>query len=219
MDELLTKKTHTVVYVMQIPSQTDVFFPLFPGERQKQIANISNADVKAQKYHVWRLLCYALKKHTGVPAEQISFSLIGQKWTCAECNFSLSHTNGYVAVGLSALPVGVDVECVSPRFTPKLLERIACPSERDVFPSEDNIAALWTAKEAAFKQISDGTGAFIPSKLSVKGAGIGVYKIDSLVVAVATPNPVDLFFVNVDGDGNYFERSVSATKVDVFKQS
>lgn len=217
MDELLTKKTHTVVYVMQIPPQNDVM-PLFPDERQKQIANVSNADVKAQKYHVWRLLCYALQKYTNLPVEQISFRLTGQKWTCNACEFSLSHTNGYVAVALSALPVGVDVECVSPRFTPKLLERIACPSERDVFPSEDNIAALWTAKEAAFKQISDGTGAFIPSKLPVNGAGVGVYKIDNIVVAVATSNPVDLFFVHVDAGGNYSERSVSATTADVFKQ-
>lgn len=217
MDELLTKKTHTVVYVMQIPSQTDVL-PLYPDERQKQIANVSNTDVKAQKYHVWRLLCYALQKYTNLSAEQISFSLIGQKWTCNACEFSLSHTNGYVAVALSALPVGVDVECVSPRFTPRLLERIACSEERDVFPSEDNIAALWTAKEAAFKQISDGTGAFIPSKLPVKGADVSVYKIDNLVVAVATSNPVDLFFVHVDAGGNYSERSVSATTVDAFKQ-
>ena len=217
MEELLTKKTHTVVYVMQIPSQTDVFLPLFPDERQKQVANVSNADVKAQKYHAWRLLCYALQKYVGVPVEQIIFSVTGQKWTCAECNFSLSHTNGYVAVGLSTLPVGVDVECVSPRFTPKLLERIACSEERDVFPSEGNIAALWTAKEAAFKQISDGTCAFIPSKLPVNGADVSVYKIDSLVVSVATPSPIDLFFVHSDSNGNYLERSVSATKVDVFK--
>ncbi len=61
--------------------------------------------------------------------------------------FSISHSNGLVAVVIADEPIGIDLECSSNRkVSERVLNRILHANER-----EEDVLVLWTKKEAAFK--------------------------------------------------------------------
>lgn len=76
--------------------------------------------------------------------------------------FSLSHTTGAVLVGLSAYPVGVDVERIpAPEVVAALLDELH-PDERahlEALPVDERVAGfaqLWVRKEAYLKALGTG---------------------------------------------------------------
>lgn len=91
-------------------------------------------------------------------------------------HFSLSHTQGLVAVAVAADPVGIDVEVVTPRFDAAELAGVALTgTERarfDTLPAEVKVAAMlrtWTRKEALLK--ADGRGLSVsPDRVGVAAA-------------------------------------------------
>lgn len=62
-----------------------------------------------------------------------------------DVHFSLSHTPGGVLVGLSALPLGVDLERIRP-VHPRLLARTGCADAEDFMAS-------WVRREARAKRL------------------------------------------------------------------
>ena len=68
--------------------------------------------------------------------------------------FSLSHCRGMVCAGLSAVPLGVDVQPARP-YSQRLARRICTPEELawlEGSPQKDrDLMALWTWKEAVMK--------------------------------------------------------------------
>ena len=74
-------------------------------------------------------------------------------------SFSISHSDGAVAVLISsrAIPVGVDLEPIR-ALSPRLAEAIASPSERESLLRPDGAIGLWVRKEAAAK--ASGGGVF-----------------------------------------------------------
>ena len=146
------------IYVRKFPFETETD-GVKNAERQREIDGCTNEQVKAQKYYVWKLLEYALKRTFGLNIDKIELKKDGNKWTCKECYFSLSHSENVVAVAISRTPVGVDIEKLDGgRFLNLPQEKLLTEREQmlvNAMPTDEKgeyINALWTVKEAAFKK-------------------------------------------------------------------
>ncbi len=175
-----TERRIADVYVAKIPDETGKEM-LFPMERQNEVLACGNEKVRRQKYYAWKLLEYALRETFGYEMKTLSFCKgRNGKWTSPSCYFSISHSNGVVAVAVASAPIGVDVEKIAPEkaeFLQKVLtekEReklalISCKEERAEYLFE-----LWTKKESIFKKVGD--GAFRPSKIVVTEHSVATKK-------------------------------------------
>ena len=158
------------VYCAAIPF-SEQLMPIYSELRAAEISAARNPKVREQKFYVWQLLGYALKDFMGIDIKNISFSHEKDgKWTCGECFFSLSHTDGFVAVIVSCFPCGVDIEIFSPeKFKNSLAKKILTQAEYYEYLKLDDIekneyaAFKWTQKESIFKMV--GAGTFVPKNI------------------------------------------------------
>lgn len=163
MTEELRNRFRTVplvhVYVAKFP------FPvereeILPKERAEEIEGCSNAGVRSQKYYSWKLLESALERSLGLSMDKLNFTRTESgKWECDGCHFSLSHSGSLVCVAVSRKRIGVDIEKLDEgRFTEALTAKIATVCEKSTLDALEEGArgrtlnALWTKKEAIFKQ-------------------------------------------------------------------
>ncbi len=158
------------VYYMQIP-EGDSFCELYPKERMNEISSVRNNRLKREKYHVWKLLEYAVKRSFGREMSELNFTKSPYgKWECDGLCFSLSHTDGAVAVAVSGADVGVDIEKVS-RRPMRVAKKVFCESEKTELSALCDDDALeyatriWTAKESVFKTQNE--RAFSPQNICV----------------------------------------------------
>ncbi|MBQ4269913.1 MAG: lecithin retinol acyltransferase family protein [Clostridia bacterium] len=145
------------IYVRKFPFETETD-GVSNNLRKREIDGCANEQVKAQKYYVWKLLEYALKRSFGLEIDKIELKKDGTKWTCKECCFSLSHSGNVAAVAISRTPVGVDIEKKdTARFLAFSPEKLMTEAEQNRAKTLEGaekgsyINALWTVKEAAFK--------------------------------------------------------------------
>ena len=171
--------------------------PVSPAIRQQMIEQCANLLHKQQRYCVWQLLDYALRKRCGKGVDAFDFSVDDNgKWnTDCGVSFSLSHSGNVVAVALSDTPVGIDVEAVDvKRFNARLAQRILTENERAIYNNVTRVeqphllAEFWTKKESLFKR--DGGKAFAPSAIdtttnSVSSTNI-TFNDKIIVVSIAT---------------------------------
>lgn len=162
------------VYVAAIPDNCD-FETVFPPARRQEIASCSNLAVKRQKYAVWKLLEYALKRTFGYDIRKLTFVKGDNgKWTSSACEFSLSHSNNAVAVALSRRSVGVDIEAVA-AVRDELSARILTEAELATYSAlsadkQEYLSRKWTEKESLFKKFNEKN--FCPSKIDVSGQNL-----------------------------------------------
>ncbi len=153
------------VYYAIIPEKVKIS-SVYPKERNAEILSCSNERVKAEKYFVWRLLEYAVKKSLGLKIKKQKFEKLDTgKWICENFCFSLSHSDGIAAVALSAKAVGVDVERIKDSDF-KVAKKVFSELEFEVFNKLDEAQRAdffikkWTQKESTFKKSEE--KAFIP---------------------------------------------------------
>ncbi|MBQ7339953.1 MAG: hypothetical protein IJW43_03755 [Clostridia bacterium] len=120
-------------------------------DRLKYVNRISDARRKYQSYFATKLLEYALKDN-GVDFT-CGFSCENGKWKLLSglINFSISHSNNLVCVGVSKSVIGVDVEKIDEKIL--LLEK-KYPINKSFSNREEKILEylkFWTEKEARFK--------------------------------------------------------------------
>lgn len=167
------------VYVAQIPEACD-FKEVLPVARREEIAECSNESVKRQKYAVWKLFEYGLKRTFGYAIDKLELTRgANGKWQCNACEFSLSHSGNVVAVALSRKPVGVDIEGVY-AVKAELAKKILTEEELATYSAltgnrEEYLSRKWTEKESLFKR--SGGKAFQPSKIAVLGQSLKTEKI------------------------------------------
>lgn len=191
----IMEKMPVFVYLSQLntePSQ------IFPPAREEEIASCSNERVRLQKTAVWHVLQLGLQHACGLDIRDAAVQKTAcGKWESAKCCFSLSHTDRGVAVAVSEKAVGVDREDLpNPKLTPALFERIASRAERarcgDV-PTETEIAALWTKKEALFKR--DGGSVFLPQRIDTAGENCVTFACGGAVVSAAGDGELRVFML------------------------
>ncbi len=160
------------VYVAPMVQELS-YRPLYPPKRQAEIESVSNERVKAEKYCVWRLLEYAIKRSFGKDITSIEFKRTKEgKWTAKELYFSLSHSHGMVAAAVSRRPVGIDIEALSSLKNTAIYKKILTPDECLEYEklSDDEktrfLIHAWTKKESNFKCF--GEKHFLPAKITPK---------------------------------------------------
>ncbi|MEV1026098.1 4'-phosphopantetheinyl transferase superfamily protein [Streptomyces sp. NPDC050264] len=80
----------------------------------------------------------------------------------APVHFSLSHSNGMALIGVSTVPIGVDVEKVPTAETARVCTPALHPDEQEELAGESagvvEFGQLWTRKEAYLKGLGTGLG-------------------------------------------------------------
>ncbi|MBQ7408395.1 MAG: 4'-phosphopantetheinyl transferase superfamily protein, partial [Clostridia bacterium] len=152
------------VYVCPIFEREIDLSCVYPTERANQISECSNKKVRLEKYLVWKLLEYALEHTFGKKITDVKFKKEPTgKWTCNFCEFSLSHTDGAVAVAISRKAVGVDIEGLKKLKSQTVFDRILSEDEKKLLANSSNeqkerlFYEFWTKKESAFKQLNKNT--------------------------------------------------------------
>ncbi len=162
------KTEFTHVYYAEIPQEIKIG-KVYPESRDEEIKSCKSEKTRAEKYFVWRLLEYAVKKSLGLDFKALNFTKTEYgKWVTEGFYFSLSHSEGLAAVAVSSSPVGVDIEAVKERNYERLEKRAFSPEERRSFyllPEEERgekFTLLWAKKESVFKMRN--LPEFIPSE-------------------------------------------------------
>lgn len=142
---------------------------VLPAERAEDIASCTDEKIRAQKYYVWKLFERALNAVYGVDigTVPITHETCG-RWKAEGVEFSLTHSGDIVAVVLSSVPVGIDVElCDKERFSGAFAKKILTSKEKKKIGKRTDISGicnlLWTKKEAIFK--TKGASVFRPKKI------------------------------------------------------
>ena len=152
------KKFKSDVYFSVIPD-IDCYGEVYPSEKNEEILSVNNQRVKAEKYWAWKTLEYALFRTFGYKIANLDISKQNNgKWICKDCCFSISHSNGVVAVALSKEEIGIDIESVeniANKFCDKdvfekFLKRTL--NKKDTKPKGFlEFTKLWTKKESIYK--------------------------------------------------------------------
>ena len=188
------------VYVAKLPKES-FSEPLLCIERQKEVDGISNEKAQREKYYVWRLLEYAIKNSLGADASRLCFTKgKNRKWSCEGFEFSLSHSGDALAVAISDMAVGIDVEKIRVRNAERMAEYMLTQSERgeyDLVPDterEEWLIRKWCQKEASFKLFGGET--YKPSSIELDGIFLDSRRLElaneRYVLAVATDKKEDI---------------------------
>lgn len=161
------------VYTAKIPDEKLCLDAVYPEQRKNEILECSNQKVRKEKYYAWELLKYALSRTFGYKIQNLQFDKDKNgKWSVKECFFSISHSNGIVAVALSRSAVGVDVEAIN-KQKQRVLEKVLTRKERKAFDKVCEseratwLTQKWTEKESIFKAGKEAK--FRPSKTQTNG--------------------------------------------------
>ena len=151
--------------------------------RREEIAKISNERVKREKYCAWKLLCHALKNSFGLEAEKLDFiKLDCGAWAVEGAEISISHSDDAIAVAVSTVPVGIDIERVHKPHSNRMAEFIMNERELEIFNSlpdeakEERLIEIWTTKEAIFK--TKKAPAFLPKETDIESYPITTIKFN-----------------------------------------
>lgn len=182
------------VYISALPSCEPTGI-LVPKERDDEVRAAGSETVRREKYFVWRLLESALWSSLGVTLDEAGlYKSASGKWMSRVCEISLTHSKGLIAVAISSMPVGIDVEqMIEPRAR-RFAERILTDAEfvryNMLGDNEQNVylTECWTRKEAVFKM--ENSDAFIPNAYESENGNTACRRLEhggkEYVLAVAS---------------------------------
>ena len=134
-----------------------------PARREQVLNRTLEESRRATVLGEW-MVKTTLADRCGVPLEKIKLFRTPKGKPYAEdlpLQFSISHTDGWVAVAFHEQPIGIDIERVRP-IRQGVPRRVCTPRELALLeqtPPEEQTTRffeLWTAKEAYFKCIGTG---------------------------------------------------------------
>ena len=141
------------IYYAKMPIVTKYDIPI-SRSRKIYVHTFTNENAKAQRYWASVLLEKALGDF-GVSFNNLTLNQTESgKWVCDRACFSISHSNGVVAVCVSNVNCGIDVEYFDKnRFSTKLLGKISSNAEQVLCdnPLPEDVITIWTQKESIYK--------------------------------------------------------------------
>ncbi len=182
------------VYVSPMPT-SEPQGTLVPSERDAEVKAVGSERVRREKHFVWRLLEEALRSSLSLTLDEAGlYKSESGKWLSRVCEISLSHSGELLAVAVSSLPVGIDIEGIIEPRAARFAERVLTPAELSHYESlqrgerEIYLTECWTKKEARFKM--SGSSAFVPNAYESSGESSASRIIEhrgkSYVLAVAS---------------------------------
>ncbi len=170
------------VYITEICKNTQIS-ELFSEERNAEIQSTKNERIRLEKYSAFKLLERAVFEELAIDAREAGiYKNENGRWTGRDFDFSISHTDGAVAVVVSKESVGIDIERVSYKRHASLAKKYLNQAEFDEYSAlcdeEQEVYFLkkWTAKEAFFKAKNEPQ--FVPSKVNPTDADASVMTAD-----------------------------------------
>ncbi|MBR3570822.1 MAG: 4'-phosphopantetheinyl transferase [Oscillibacter sp.] len=145
--------------------EQEILWGALPPERQERLARLKAPSGRPEVLCAYGLLLLALRlKLGGGSLPEVALSDNGKPYFPAfpGAQFSISHTDGAVMVGLSDAPIGVDIEKARPA-PPRLMRRVAGADSPDAF------FRAWVRAEAIGKR--DGRGVVPVLRGGAPGAG------------------------------------------------
>ena len=157
----------TKYFVCSLPCQLGKS-SIHPIEREQEILSCKSQKVQLEKYWVWKLLEYAVKKTYNKDFRCLEFTKNQHgKWLAKGFHFSLSHSKNAIAVAISDRPIGIDVQAIS-KVKESVASRILTEEEKEIYIKSDNkqeyLAGIWVKKESIFK--CQNNGYFIPKEIN-----------------------------------------------------
>lgn len=183
------------VYLAPLPD-SEPTTPVYPQARWQQILGCNSERVRKEKYHVWRLLAYALHARYGKKLTDLQFTCKNGKWECDICHFSLSHSHGVLCVAVADFPIGADVEKItmpSDSLALKILsdEELQRYHGMPKLEKAEYFTRIWTRRESLFKQVG-GTGFFTTVAEGCTREETVTIGGEKYVVCIATPAPASM---------------------------
>ncbi len=161
------------VYIAALPEK-EPDGELCPAERESYVKETANELLKRQRYYVWKLLEYAVRRTFGKELSNLTVKKNESgKWCVGNYFVSLSHSDNALAVAVSKAPVGVDIENTSSVKNERLAEKILASDEYAEFLQLEEeyrapyLLRKWTEKESIFKALN--ASAFAPKSLVAEG--------------------------------------------------
>lgn len=196
-----TEPTASVfVYLAPLPDGEPTA-PVFPPARWQSICECKSERVRREKYHVWKLLEYALRDRYGKELKDLQFSCANGKWACDLCHFSLSHSHGVLGVAVSDFPVGIDVEKIT-EPTDALMRKLFTEDELQRYhgmpksKKTEFFTRLWTRKESLFKQ-AGGAGFFTTEASGYTQETVHSFHGENYVLSVATDPAFEVHIIHI----------------------
>ncbi len=190
-------------------NETNIEDELYPKERMDEIKQCRSEKVRLEKYQVWHLLEYAMNDALNLDIDNCKFTKLPiGKWICDKCKFSLTHTNGLVAVAVGDADIGIDAELKRTLHT-GIEKKILTARELVKFASLPDtqknkyLIEKWCAKEAIFK--SREQRALMPTLIETELCNTQLYNVEidgkDYVIAVAADGDTvmrnDIHYANV----------------------
>ena len=149
------------VYLKTFPFLCDE--EIIPESRKNLINRCKSEKVRNEKYYAWKLLQEAMYLTFSLNMKDVQFHKDRHgKWTCPDCYFSITHSNGVAAVVVANEPVGIDLEKVDlTRDYQKIASKAFLIVEKKDL-TVDKFFKIWTIKEAYYKSLEKQTRGFIP---------------------------------------------------------
>lgn len=157
------------VYVSRIPEGVTVR-PLCDEGRNDEIADVGAEGLRRQKFCAWRLLELAVERSLERSPSDLRFvKTVEGKWESDSFFFSISHTKDAVAVAVSRMPIGVDLEPFASMSHGGVVKKLLTEKERARYAAlperkqDEFLLGAWCMKEALFKKA--GEGRFSPADI------------------------------------------------------
>ncbi len=188
-----------VINVFIAPIKETIDGEVYPTQRQLELDKVTNEVVKREKYSSWKLLEYAISRSFGFKFADLVFAKEKGKWVCDKCYFSISHSDGYVAVAVSREACGVDIENreVADNLARLVLTKKETAEFNNLQDKSGYMLNKWVLKESIFKSL--GQKNFAPKKIETDTYSTFYKQIEvgektfSLGVATNTPDKIKLF--------------------------
>ena len=133
--------------------ERQALWALLPPERRERLERLHRSEKRDEVLWAYGLLALALRERYGWESLPAVAPGVRGKPCFPEhphVQFSLSHTEGAVLVGIAEVPVGVDLEKLRP-VSPRLMEQTGAETQETFWP-------LWVRREARGKCRGTGIG-------------------------------------------------------------
>lgn len=143
-------------------SEYNKFFDLMSEEKKEKVKKLKKIEDKKMSVCGEMLAKRAIAELTGKSAEELVFGTKKSgKPFCknADIQFSISHSGGYAVCAVSDVPIGIDIQTVSP-YNAKTARKVCSAGEfKEIEISGDKareFTKIWTKKEAVLKRDEKG---------------------------------------------------------------
>ena len=172
-------------------SVLDQYLDLLPPERREKALRYRNPTDRHHCILSYLLLRHALKMRFGLHNSRIAVTERGKPFLpdYPEVHFNLSHCPKGCVVGVSDVPIGVDVQDIRD-FSPRLVQFCCSPEEKTRIAQStqpnDEFTRIWAMKESYLKCSGCGIIRDLPSVDTTQlETQIAVYRQHDCYIAVA----------------------------------